>query len=176
MYRKKYKSNQKYRSNKYFYIGALFIILVLSGISYYAVRSYTSGIDKPDNVNFGVWFPAKKSDYILDKSTLQYDSRTAIITFKLKNKKDKGELTFTEQSVPEGFAVAPDAFDKQVAGLQQSTKFDSIHGTVALTKPFGGSSVTAIMRSQGTLLYVNSQQELSTDQWRSIFNSLELVR
>lgn len=175
MINNKYKIGHRRKNRRLVYVTAIFVAIAVSGMGAYFYRQYYE-VRPPAGANFGMWYPKHTADYDVDEKSLHFDPSSSTITFKLINKKEHNELMFTEQAVPESFAVAPQAFDQQVAGLRQVTKIDSINGTVALTRPFENGGVTAIMRSQGTIVYVFSGKELDNNTWLGIFNSLELYK
>jgi hypothetical protein len=177
MINKKYKSHKKQQKSKkiiFFFVG--FATVSMLGALFVYYRMNQSPIEIPKAVTFGVWYPANSPEYTLKKDSVKYESEINTLTFMIDKKSNQTEnLTITEQAVPEIFSVSPDEFDKQVASLQQVTKFDSVHGPVALTQPLSNGKTTAIMKAQGTIVYVHTEKTLTTDEWRNLFNSMELI-
>ena len=165
----------KHRKFVLIVIGFLFVSIIGATASLGIARARQEKFIPPAAINFGIWYPVSgKTEYVLEQNTLQYDKPTGIITFKLNNKNDN-VLTFSQQVVPENFSISPEAFDQQLAVLQQVTKFDSVNGTVAITKGSENGQGTAVLRSKGTLLFAYTKNPLGVDEWRRIFNDLELV-
>jgi hypothetical protein len=87
-------------------------------------------------------------------------------------------LTFAEQSTPQNFVDIPQAYDKLIESLNSYSSFDSFYGKVDLTHPkeLKGQQ-SAAMNSKGTLMFIHpTNGDLSTDQWKQLFNNLSIVK
>lgn len=159
--------------------GALFLLLLLVSVTSLYTANYLSDRTIPDRVikqaGFGIWYPNhSKSGYRIKSDSVTYDAATGIVSFEINN--DGMPITFNQQSVPEHFSLMPDVYEGQVAGLQQVTRFESVNGTVAVTRPSDDGGTTAIMKSKGTLLIARANTELAAEQWKKIFNFLEFAQ
>jgi hypothetical protein len=69
----------------------------------------------------------------------------------------------------------PAAYTKLLSSLNQFDSFDSPNGTVALTHPkeLNGAE-SAVMNAKGTLLFVRPNGNVSSDDWRRLFNNLHV--
>lgn len=140
------------------------------------VGTQKSDFNPPSEISFGLWYPSTESSkYKYEQNSLKYDKLSKIVTFNMNDSSGK-ILTFTEQAVPESSQVPADAFDEQLASIPQDTSFESANGTVSITKPAANDQTTAIMKSRGTLLFVTTENKITTDQWRALFNSMELIQ
>lgn len=123
---------------------------------------------------FGVWYPAKP--YEVRKSTLKVtkSGQDMLASFDAAN--GGTTLSFTEQATPESFTDVPQVYDKLIEKLRGYSTFDSVNGKVDLTMPEELKGVqTAVMNSRGTLIFVRPSKALSANDWRQVFNSLQLA-
>lgn len=126
---------------------------------------------------FGVWYPhggslALEVDRDSVKTSLNGNDRLVTFTAHSPSK----ALAFTEQAVPDSFNDVPQVYDKLIEKLRGYSSFDSVNGTVSLTRPEelkGGQ--TAVMKSKGTLVFIKPEKDLSTDDWRRLVNNLQFV-
>lgn len=157
----------------------LILLLVMSifvTVGLMVTQARTQNIKLPADIDFRVWYlSSEKTGYTLLPGSTQYDKSSKTILFKLQNK-NNNVLTFSQQATPESNVVSSEVFDTQLASLPQVTKFDSVNGSVAITKPTNGGQSTAIMRSKGTIVYIYSKDQIQTEDWRILFNDLELIQ
>ena len=110
----------------------------------------------------------------VDASTYKYDSSQKLLSF-VANSNNLGKLTFSEQTTPPQFIDIQDYYPKLVDTLNRYSAFDNQFGTVYLTRPKGQQAgQTAIMNASGVLMFVRSEKDLSDEQWRRVFNALQL--
>jgi len=68
-------------------------------------------------------------------------------------------------------------YDKVVTSMNGYGKFDCDSGTVHLTRPKDlAGKQAAVMNAKGTLMFVKPASDLSEDQWRKLFNGLEVIK
>ena len=106
----------------------------------------------------------------IDRSSAKYDGSLKVLSFTVGTAGHK--LVMAEQPTPDQFVDVPQAFQKVLENMNEYDSFDSVMGTVHLTKPqslHGGQ--TAVLNAKGTLLFATPAANLSTDQWRRFFNS-----
>lgn len=155
-------------------VGALFVLKVTTGS-----QVVPSEIKK--QVSFPLYIPAQDiTPFTIDKNSLKTypdpgDSQMKIFSFVLTSPGNK--ITFTEQ-------VAPDLVSEQIgldklASLMQAYKeiITSV-GRVELTRPKelkGGQTAVAVPNFT-TLIFAKPEIDLTENDWRKIFNSLEIVK
>jgi hypothetical protein len=154
------------------------VVVALAGLAAAGIFIYLLLQPIPSKVlnqaNFGIWYPTTKSlELKIDRSSIKYTQASSdkLVTFTARN--PTNTLTFTEQALPESFTDVPQAYDKLIERLRGYTSFDTVNGTVALTRPeeLKGAQ-TAIMQSRGTLVFIKPSKDLSADDWRLVINNL----
>ena len=86
-----------------------------------------------------------------------------------------GRLTVSEQATPQSFIDIPDLYTKLVDNLNRYGAFNNQMGTVYLTRPKDQPrGQTAVINSNGVLMFVRSAGDLRDDQWRKLFQSFSL--
>ncbi|MFI5240738.1 MAG: hypothetical protein ACHQUB_03460 [Candidatus Saccharimonadia bacterium] len=151
-------------------------IIVIALISAFGLVYFSSPIPPSirRNVSFGIFYP-KSSNYHCQRSSFAYDPQAKIVTYVCSNASLRLNLNITEQASPDGFVDAPQAFETLINKLQNYASFDSVVGKVYLTHPVelnGGQ--TAVMDGEGTLVFIRPTNAISEDNWRKLFNSLNL--
>jgi len=155
--------------------------VALAGIAWAGFYIYASNQPIPQRTlkqaGFGIWYPTNKTLGLkVDRDTIKFSQSGSdkLVTFIARN--DSNNLSFTEQPLPESFIDVPQLYDKMIEKLRGYSSFDSVNGTVSVTRPEelkGGQ--TAVMKSKGTLLFVKPDKDVSIDDWRQIMNNLSFV-
>jgi hypothetical protein len=110
----------------------------------------------------------------INKPTIKYDKTLKDLSFTAHY--DQTTLTFSEQPSPSQFADIPDAYPRLIAGLGQYAQFEDQIGTIYLAKSAKlANKQVAVTNSKGTLMFIKSEKNLSEDQWKIIFNHLQLL-
>lgn len=177
-----YKVSKAYKGSRR-KIGAVLIlvILVVSGSALYLnTRNLQSDSIIPvaikKNVSFVIFYPKASPTLKLNASSIKFDPPSGLVSFTANHA--GVNLTFAEQATPESFVDIPPAYDKLIETLNEYATFNSFYDTVHLTKPkeLNGQQ-SAVMNSKGTLMFVNTTNgSLTDDQWKSLFNNLEVIR
>ena len=85
-------------------------------------------------------------------------------------------LTFSEQPTPQSFNDIPGAYEKFASDLGKYDSFDSTLGHVDLVRiPKQNNLQAAVMNTQGTLMFIKPEKDLSTNEWREIFRTLKTI-
>jgi hypothetical protein len=114
-------------------------------------------------------------DVVVSRESMNYDSQLKLLTYTATAYGVK--TVVSEQPTPESFIDIPQVYDKVVTGMNEYGTFDSDSGTVNLTRPKDlGGKQAAVMNTKGTLMFVKPERDLSDDQWRKLFNGLEVIR
>lgn len=113
----------------------------------------------------------KSSLVKLDSKSVGYNSNLALLDYQVSYA--GSQLIVSQQAAPSMFTDVPATYDKTLASMNQYSHFDSLEGTVYLTKPqqLAGKQA-AVLLSKGTLMFVKPSSDLTDEQWRQFFNSL----
>jgi hypothetical protein len=118
-------------------------------------------------------FLPKSPQVANDRSTVKYDNNLKLLSF--QSTVFGVHSTISEQPTPQQFVDIPETYAKVLDSWNQYSSFDSAQGTVYLTKPKNnGNKQAAVMNSKGTLMFITPDKDLSGDQWRQFFNSLQI--
>jgi hypothetical protein len=171
------------RSMKQFVVISVTIMIILSliagGVLGY-MRWQKSKIIIPPaikkQVTSVIFWPSKDAPVLSDKQTIKYNPNEKLLSY-VAHTSNGRELIISEQPTPDSFNDIPQVFSKFTEGLHQYTSFSTPDGTVSLTRPKelkGGQ--TAVMSAKGTLMFIKPSKDLSDDEWRQLFNNLEIIR
>lgn len=167
----------EYRWLKLGIIGLSLIVLTLVGVIGYKYwqnsRPILSGNLKKEIV-FPVFWPDKSEPVTVNKSTLKYDTSSGLVSYTIQTP-SSNSLVVSEQSTPEDFTASPQVYSNLIQAILEYEQFSSRNGTVYLTHPKGTSGETAVMNSQGTLMFVKASKNLSDSAWRQFFNNLQTI-
>ena len=84
-------------------------------------------------------------------------------------------IIVSEQPTPDSFIDIPDVYTKLVDGMNNYQTFEVNAGTVHLTRPKNlNGKQAAVLNAKGTLLFAKPAADLSDDQWRVLFNHLQV--
>lgn len=130
-----------------------------------------------NQATFGVWYPtAGTLGLQVDRGTVKNTAsgQDKLVTFVARN--PSNNLSFTEQAVPDSFNDIPQLYDKLIEKLRGYATFDSVNGTVSLTRPEEfKSGQTAVMKAKGAMVFIRPDKDLSTDDWRRLINNLSFA-
>jgi hypothetical protein len=122
-----------------------------------------------------VLYPDSQSPATVKTGSIKYDAGTQVLTYIIA---DAGvPITISEQSTPQAFIDIPQSYATLINSLNNYASFDSLQGTVALTYPkeLNGQQ-SAVMNTKGTLMFAHpTNGSLSENQWKNLFNSLEVI-
>lgn len=152
--------------------------LALTAGTYYLLEARKSRTDIPENIQKQLtiipFIPSRDSALKVDRTTYKYDPNQKGLSFIIAGG-EYGELTVSEQPTPQEFIDIPDFYPKLVDNFKRYASFESQYGTVYLTRPNGQlKGQTAVMNGRGVLLFIRSQKDLAEDQWRQLFNIIEI--
>ena len=117
----------------------------------------------------------RRDGVTVSRDSMNYDAKLKRLTYTAMV---FGVSVFvSEQSTPESFVDIPQAYDKLVNAMNEYQKFDTDVGTVHLTHPKELAGKQAgVMNAKGTLMFLKPDSDLSDDQWRKLFSSLEVIK
>lgn len=89
-------------------------------------------------------------------------------------------LVVSQQPAPESLGLNDQPYYPAI-GIHPYAQFKTSLGTVALTKFWQSATLTptgqsAILASQGTMLVAHSENSLTNQQWKSLFDSLKITK
>lgn len=132
--------------------------------------------DIQNKLEFKPYLTDTKKGLTVDKSSYKYDQGKKTLSY-IIHSYEYGNLIVSEQPTPQQFIDIPDVYNKVIDGLNRYSVFQNQLGTVYLTRPSDQKSgQTAVLNSSGVLMFVRSDKNLSDDQWRSIFNQINLEK
>jgi hypothetical protein len=126
-------------------------------------RQYNFQLLVPNNTT-----PAQVSEV---SKTLKYDKQNKVLSFvTVVNNK---HVTISEQAYPEVLV-----YDKLINGFNVYSTLDLKAGKVYLGHPGNppGSGQAAVTRTDNLLIFGKPDQNLTDDQWRTIFDNLAPVK
>ena len=132
--------------------------------------------DIKKQLSFIVFYPSPNASAVVNQKSFKYDAQSKLLSYVLGY--DGKQLTVAEQPTPQNFVDIPPAYEKLIESLNEYNSFDSYYDKVSLTHPkeFKGQQ-SAVMNSKGTLLFVHpTDGDLNLDQWKKLFNGLEVIR
>ena len=162
-------------------IGSLLIgVFIVTVLGYFSYTSWHNSRQiLPTTIKrqllFPVFWPDKNEPVTISKKTLKYDSTDSILSY-IARTTDGNNIIVTEQATPESITASPQVYNQLIQDINNYEEFDSRNGTVYLTHPKelnGGQ--TAVMDSQGTLMFVKPNKDLSDNAWRQLFNNMRII-
>lgn len=154
------------------------IIIVLGGISGGIILFGNANKPLPkeliEKLEFVVYVPT--GNYSLDQKDIRYDENSKVLSMNIKSKEGFG-INLNQQATPETFLDIPDYYPKLLEKLNEYSRVQTSMDTVHLTKPTElKGKQSAVVNYKGTLIFAQPERELSDDDWRKFFNSLEEVK
>lgn len=126
-------------------------------------------------VGFTIFAPASDNKtWQLDKENIEYDATAGVITLHIL--RDANKIVMSEQATPPPFTDIPNYNSIFLSKLNEYQELTVSLGTIELTHPTelkGGQS--AVMNTRGTLMFLHPDTNLSDDDWKSVFNSLQTL-
>jgi hypothetical protein len=120
-------------------------------------------------------FTPDSSEVEVQHESVKYDTNLKLLSYTVRLLDT--HITMSEQATPDSFNDVPQAYEKVVAGMNTYERFDTILGTVYLTRPqqLAGKQA-AVLNTKGTLLFAKPDNDLSADQWRQFFGVLAVIK
>ncbi|HEY4964397.1 MAG TPA: hypothetical protein VIH90_06935 [Candidatus Saccharimonadales bacterium] len=153
------------------------IVVILGLLSIYFLRSKTTTIPEAvkSQVNFPIMYPSDSSLLTVKPQSIKYNSSDQQLTFVAMYK--RCTVSFSEQPTPSSFIDVPTVYTTLVTNLNEYTSFESINGSVYLLLPkeLAGAQ-SAVMNSKGTLMFARPISMLTVNEWKQIFNDLQVLK
>jgi len=162
---------------KYIIVFAVIIVVGMLGAGgFYWYTQNTSPIpqDIKKQISYIVYYPNNSSDWVVDKSTIRLETSDKVLNFVMKN--GGNQVAFAEQATPD-LLGDPTGYAKLLEKMQEYSSFGSVAGKVSLTRPQElKTGQVAVDNNNGTVIFATSTRDMADDEWRKIFNSLEVVK
>lgn len=130
-------------------------------------------MDIMSQIPFVIYIPS--DEWRIKKETPAY--KKGVLSFTVVNEnQNNSELGITQQVSPELFIDVPQYYPALLDRLKKYASFGTKNGTVHLTKPVElKGEQQAILNNNGTLMFVHPDRDMSDDEWRKFFNTLNTV-
>jgi hypothetical protein len=124
--------------------------------------------------NFVLFYPREEPDIKIQTSSIKYS--TSIKQFSFIVNYQGRSITFAEQTTPEQFTDIPAYKDAFLTKLGSYETFENSIGRVDLTRPKETKNQVAVMISKGTLVFAQTNRDMTEDQWRELFNKIVFLQ
>jgi hypothetical protein len=157
--------------------GGLVLMVGLVIGAYAIFRPQSSPIPKDINqkISHSIFVPAQSSGWRLDKTATSYNNDTGVLNTYLLSRNNR--ITMTQQNTPQTFKDVPTYYPALLNKLHEYSEIQTSNGTVGLTKPDelkGGQS--AVANISDTLMFLHPDHDLTDQQWKQLFNNLDIVK
>lgn len=158
-------------------LGVFVIVIVAAAVFEIArYRQATNTASLPTTIKQKLAMPAltpvsQADNYTLNQDSIKYDDKEKLLSYTLAS--SDNSITVTEQPYPDVLI-----YDKLTGAIGQYSQVDTTAGKVTLGRPKdgGGAQVAVLNYNNQTLIFAKPQKDLSDDQWRLVFNTLEVVK
>jgi hypothetical protein len=153
--------------------GATVVVVLVLAVALLLTHKQASPLPKTvtSRISFVVYYPSKE----WQTASAQATYANSILRF--TSERFGVQLSFSEQATPQVFNDVPQYYPSLLSKLNQYANLGTANGTVYLTKPKelqGGQ--TAVLNNSGTLLFVRPSQNMSSDEWRRLFNTMHVLK
>lgn len=125
-------------------------------------------------INFTIFMPNAETVSI-DKPSIKYDSSLKLLSYNINTLNTRAVVSM--QPTPESFTDIPEVYKKIVTTMNEEFKFENDLGTIYITRPSDlKGKQAAVVNAKGTLLFIKPDADLTQDQWRQLFNSLDVEK
>jgi hypothetical protein len=158
------------RHKRAYVVLGLIVILAIVGITANQLSKPAIPASITNQIKYGLFYPKGDQAISIERLTFKYDRGFGQVSFVADFNKNK--MTFAEQATPENFYASQDYYKKMITNMGGYYTFQNSQGKVDLVKDKSIGREVGVMNSKGTLIFVNSTNDLSTNDWREVFNSL----
>ena len=114
--------------------------------------------------------------YTGSHDTAKYDSSHKLLAFKVTIPGGHS-VTVSESPSPSQFTDITGYFNQFINDLGEYENFGTVNGTVYLTHPKNAPQTqVAVLNTDGTLMFVKPDNNISDDQWHAFFNAIQAIR
>jgi hypothetical protein len=161
----------------------LLLIAIVAALTFFLIQTNSTDSNPlPEeiskSINFTVYVPPsdENAKYTLDKSKTSFQKESGVLSLIILTPKGN-KVSTSQQIIPETFKDIPSYYPKLLTKLNEYAEFHTRYGTVTLTKPTelkGGQ--TAVSTAGGTLLFATPEKNMTEQEWKHFFDSLEVIR
>ncbi|HSX48417.1 MAG TPA: hypothetical protein VLF41_02865 [Candidatus Nanoarchaeia archaeon] len=159
------------------FVPLLLLVVVIAAVVEYAhVRQTTKQNIVPAQIKKQLAMPSlvpaeKFESYVLNQDSIKYDDKQKLLSYSLTS--PDNSVTVTEQPYPDVLI-----YEKLKNGIGQYRDIDTQAGKVTLGRPKdgGGVQVAVLNYHDQTLVFAKPQKDLTDDQWKQLFDSLEPIK
>jgi hypothetical protein len=101
--------------------------------------------------------------------SIKYDKSAQVLSYDIKYAGQQEVVS--QQATPQSFNDIPQVYSQLIAKMQGQSSFSTPAGTVNITYPteYNGTQ-TAVMNSEGVLMFVRPTKNMSDSQWQKLFD------
>jgi hypothetical protein len=163
---------------RYIVMVAIGVSLLSIGLSlYFVLRPQKPDIIRQTQkkVGFTIFAPSRDDKtWLLNKESIEYDTTVGVLTLHIQQ--GSNSIVITEQATPEPFTDIPNYSSIFLGKLNEYKELTVSLGTISLTHPTElKGSQSAVMNVRGTLMFLHPTTDLSDNEWKSVFNSLQTL-
>ena len=119
-----------------------------------------------------LFYPNPSDGWQLDPTSLRYNTTQKVVF--LTYRKADLSLIITEQATPDPFNDIPGYYAKLIENLQGYQVIGTAFGNADLTRPTElKGQQSAVLNTQGTLMFMRPSRDMNADDWRRLFNHLQ---
>ena len=156
-------------------ISVIVVVVAIAAILYYFLRpqSVIPSATKAQ-LTSPLLMPTDQTVAVIDRTSVKYDPKIKMLTYDVQFEDIK--VVISEQPTPESFIDIPDVYTKMLESMNEYKKFELAIGVIHLTRPTDlKGKQSAVVNSKGTLLFASPKEDLTEDQWRRFFRTVDLV-
>lgn len=155
---------------------AVLLLVTVGGVVLWGVtnRSPLPG-DIQKQVSFAVLLPA--GDWQVPTDSYRFINDSSVLQFTANNTSLNRTLSFSQQPTPSQFDDIPQYFPALLTKLNAYDTVSTVQGPLRLTRPTELQGRTqAVLNANGTLVFASPNQALTVQQWRQLFNDMQLLK
>ncbi len=162
-------------------IGLVLLSLGVAGLVFYIKTASSNPVPTSikNQVNFKIIYPSASSKLVsYDQSSYSFRTSQNVLSFKVKY--NGNDFAFSEQPAPSALG-AGDSVYFPALGIHPYAQFKTKLGLVALTRFWASGSLepigqSALITSKGTLLTIQSKDNLSNQEWKNLCDILKISK
>jgi hypothetical protein len=123
---------------------------------------------------FAIFYPKPGGHIMLQKDSYKYSPSTKQLSFVATYEGHR--VVYGEQPTPDQFNDIPEYYPKLIEKLNGYGTVENMLGKFNLTRPTEVKHQVAVAYIQGTLMFIQSDDDLSNDQWRRLLATMKTVQ
>jgi hypothetical protein len=127
-------------------------------------------------LNRPYFYPKDKRVVAIDQNTVRVDTEKKVISFFAHLTDGNVLLGYSQQKGGSDYIDSSDKLKTLLKDLGKYASFTSPYGTVYLTKSVSQKNQpVAVLNSNGNLLFIQAEKDLTDVQWKAIIDDLSLA-